>query len=281
MKCIMIFTVTLGLAAAICSTCDAQDSKTEKQEQKTIQEKEFDGATLLGKWKLTKGQKAGENSAEDRLGELTIDKEKFVLPVSGDEAFVMKYKLDATKSPIAIDFEITDDEHDGKALGIIRVKENRIILCYHPAGDRPAEFVSTEDNGNFLFEMERQAEKFDVKKMKGTWVYVSGKARGNETPDDRLQGEVTIDDKSITLSAGPGQQFVMGYEIDDSQAPAAIDLEILEGPAPAGAKALGIIKFDDGMLTVCYNAMGETRPKSFESTEENGFFLFVLEQEDQ
>lgn len=68
----------------------------------------------------------------------------------------------------------------------------------------------------------------------------------------------------------------MGFEIDSSADPATIDMKILSGPAPEGSPAFGIIRKQDEQVVLCYNAMGEDRPEKFESTAENGFFLFTM-----
>ena len=57
-----------------------------------------------------------------------------------------------------------------------------------------------------------------------------------------------------------------------------IDMKIDSGPAPEGAKAVGIIKIGDGEFTICYDSAGGERPEKFESTEENGCFMFKIEK---
>ena len=113
----------------------------------------------------------------------------------------------------------------------------------------------------------------------GTWVYVSGVRAGEDVAKERLAGEVEIGEKTLTIPAGPDSEFVMAYEIDKSKKPAAIDLEIESGPVNEGT-ALGIIKMDEGKLVLCYDPTGQNRPEKFESTSENGAFLFVLKKKE-
>ena len=82
----------------------------------------------------------------------------------------------------------------------------------------------------------------------------------------------------ISYKAGD-MAFVFGFKADHAKDPIAVDLEILEPEGLKGAKALGIVKLDGEKLTLCYNpAMGGARPTKFESTKDNGFYMFVHEK---
>ena len=122
------------------------------------------------------------------------------------------------------------------------------------------------------------SDSFDVKKMLGTWEFVSGKKAGVDSSAERLAGSVTVDEEAFTMPTGEGTDpFVMAYEIDTSQSPAHIDFTITAGPAPEG-EAMGIIAFDGEKLMLCYNAFGGDRPTAFESTEANTNFMFVMKR---
>lgn len=115
---------------------------------------------------------------------------------------------------------------------------------------------------------------FPKEKLVGEWGYVSGVRAGEQVPAERLDSTVTFAADTVTIPAGP-DKFVMAYKIDDSSSPAKIDLEIKSGPVNEG-KAVGIIAFDGEQLKLCYDPAGMTRPTKFESTKDNGAFLFVL-----
>ena len=121
--------------------------------------------------------------------------------------------------------------------------------------------------------------KFDESKLLGDWTYVSGKKMGEDVEKDHLQGKVTFAKDTITLPGGPDQKFVMAYKIDAKSSPAKIDLEIKDGPVKEG-KAQGIISLDGDELKLCYipNFGDAKRPSKFESTKDNGAFLFVLKK---
>lgn len=234
---------------------------------------------LVGKWTTASGERAGETVADERLGgEIEFTDKQIMIPVPGaDEGFVMNYTVDATKKPIQIDMEIeSGPAPEGKAIGIIKIAEGKMTLCYDPTGaKRPEKFATTAADGFFLFECTKAEAGFDSASFQGDWVFVSGVRSGEKLADDHLAGTVNVDAEKITMPAGD-DDFVMGYTIDSSVTPATIDMKILGGPAPEGSPAFGIIKQDGKNIVICYNAMGEDRPTSFESTAENNFFLFTI-----
>lgn len=114
-----------------------------------------------------------------------------------------------------------------------------------------------------------------VEQLLGTWNYTSGMRAGEKVDQDRLAGDVKITKETFTIPAGPDSEFVMNYKLDTKMSPATIDLEIKSGPVNEG-KALGILKLEKGVLTLCYDPQGQKRPTEFESTQANGFFMFSL-----
>ena len=243
---------------------------------------------FYGDWKVGSGTRAGSKVGSDRLPNIKIDKKAFTIPSGPDsDPFVMSYKLNLDSKPITVDFKIESGPvPEGNAKGIIKFsKDGEMTLCYEPTGeDRPEDFVSTEENGFFLFKM-KKAAKTQVKgkktlasKMEGKWKCVKGTRAGGEVTEERMASIITIDDKNINIPVGPDQAFVMSYQIDESKSPATIDMKIEEGPAPPESKAIGIVKMEDGKFYLCYDATGANRPEKFESTEDNGYFYFELKK---
>jgi len=130
-----------------------------------------------------------------------------------------------------------------------------------------------------LSAQETKQEKKEEKKVSiaGQWKVVSGMRAGDEVSEDRLPPEVEITAKKLTMPVPEGDPFVMVYKIDASKKPMEINIEIESGPAPEG-KALGIIKMEKGKLMLCYDPMGENRPKKFKTSEDDGFFMFTMEK---
>ncbi len=249
------------------------------------------GSSLVGSWAITSGMKAGTKiESEAEPTEFKITDEQILIPVPGsDEGFVMSYKIDKSKTPLQIDMKIEEGPGaGGKAVGIIKVDAGQMTLCYDPTGEtRPEAFESSEANGFFLFKskkVEKKVEKDVEKKVEtkpagldiaGNWTITSGVRAGEELPDERIAAGIKISKDSIEIAAGE-EAFVMSYKINEKASPAAVDMKVLSGPAPEGAPAFGILKRDGDTLVLCYNATDEDRPKSFESTAENGFFLFKM-----
>jgi uncharacterized protein (TIGR03067 family) len=115
-------------------------------------------------------------------------------------------------------------------------------------------------------------------KLLGQWTYTSGQRAGESVDLSRLAGKVTFRKTDLTLPAGPSDNFLIAYSIDESKNPATIDLSIKDGPVKEG-KSLGILKLEGDTLTLCYQFGGTERPTKFESTAENGAHLFVLKKQ--
>jgi uncharacterized protein (TIGR03067 family) len=118
---------------------------------------------------------------------------------------------------------------------------------------------------------------FDAAKLLGDWKFVSGQKAGEKSDPDRLKAKIKITKDVITIGDGD-MKFVIAYKIDAKANPAAIDMEIKEGPG-TDAKAVGIVALDGDGFKLCYvqkEADDTKRPTKFESTKDNNAFLFVL-----
>jgi uncharacterized protein (TIGR03067 family) len=243
--------------------------------QETSKGSDWDASKLYGQWKYTSGMRAGNPASDESLASsVTISDKEFTLG-GANETFVMAYQFNGKKSPAEIDFTITAGPvPEGKALGIIKLSGDKLTLCYDPtATKRPDKFESNAENGWHLFELARKG--FDANQLIGKWKYESGERAGEQVDPARLQSIVTISKDKFVVPAGPDAEFVMPYKIDDRQQPIAIDLTIESGPAPEG-KAAGIIKLENGKLTLCYDPMGGKRPTEFKTTSSDGCFMFVM-----
>ena len=255
------------------------DGKRSKKVPERIVENKFNPRSLVGTWTVTSGSRQGEEVAKDRLPEITITRRDVTIP-AGDNKFVMSYKVvGADEDMIKIDFKIeSGPEAEGSALGIMKVDGKQAKLCYDPTGkNRPTEFKTSEEDGCFMFVLEKKARKFNVSKVVGKWNVTKGTRAGEEVDAERLAAaKITIEKDKITIPAGE-ESFVMSYEINADTTPVQIDMTIESGPAPEGSAAVGILRLRGGKFTLCYNATGGDRPKKFESTEDNGNFLFTME----
>jgi uncharacterized protein (TIGR03067 family) len=118
----------------------------------------IDPAKLAGDWKITSGMRGGEKISEMGMKTpIKISKEDFTLG-TGEQKFVIGYKLDAKAKPIAIDMSIKSGPvNEGKAIGIIAMDDGKLKLCYvvddGSGVKRPTKFESTKDNNAALFEL--------------------------------------------------------------------------------------------------------------------------------
>ena len=257
----------------------AQEESKPKTEDKPKVEKN----PLVGDWKMLSGKKRGEDVLSDRMpSEISVTEEVFTLPSpEGGDPFVMSYVVDDSTKPASIDFNIESGPiPQGEALGIFKLVDDKLTLIYDPtAQNRPESFESTEENGYLMFEMKKQPKNVAVsRKLIGKWMFKSGTRAGSDVAKDRLQINIDVTDKTFTIPVGPDDKFVISYEIDVTTTPMKIDMKIDSGPAPEGSKAVGIIQVGDGEFMICYNSEGGERPDKFESTEENGCFIFKLKK---
>lgn len=116
-------------------------------------EKGLDPAKLIGAWKYVSAEKGGEAVPEERLKKqaVTIDKETFTL--TGDDLFIMKYEIDAKKSPAAINFTMVKSPFGAgsKAAGILELKGDELKICYAPAGEAvPTKFETKGSKAHYF-----------------------------------------------------------------------------------------------------------------------------------
>lgn len=259
------------LSSVFCLPLSAQENKAGRQP---------DAKSVAGVWVIKHGEVAGDETAADRLPpRLTIEETEFVIPSGTGENFVISYEIDNSSSPARIDMTIAaGPAPESSARGIIAFEGDQLRLCYDPSGSkRPEKFDSTAENGFYYFVMEREGQAVNKDSLQGEWAFVSGTTGGNDVAAGILEAaDVNISGDSITLPAGP-QKFVFGFQLDTKKSPVTIDMDIREGPVPEGI-ALGIVKMDGDQFVLCYDPTGQNRPGTFESTEENGFFLFTLKR---
>ena len=126
---------------------------------------------------------------------------------------------------------------------------------------------------------DKKAEKLDPAKLIGKWKLTEGMKAG-EKYEDTKKGTTELTKEKVTLATSDAT-FVFSYKVDATKTPAEVDFEILEPEGLKGAKAKGIIKLEEGKMTMCYHPMMGDRPAKFESTKDNGFYLFSFKAEEK
>jgi uncharacterized protein (TIGR03067 family) len=126
---------------------------------------------------------------------------------------------------------------------------------------------------------DKKSDKMDPAKLAGTYKITDGKKAGDKIGDDAKKGKVVITKEAIALKGEDGMEFEFSYKLDAKADPAEIDMEITKPDALKGAKTLGIISYEAGEVKLCYHPEGKERPKKFESTKDNGNYLFTMKKD--
>jgi uncharacterized protein (TIGR03067 family) len=120
-----------------------------------------------------------------------------------------------------------------------------------------------------------EKKPLDPAKLVGKWSITEGMKAGEKTGEDAKKGVIEITKDKISLKS-MDMEFEFIYKVDVKADPVTIDLEITKPEGFKGSKAPGIIKLEDGKFTLCYSPMGGDRPKKFESTKDNGNYMFTM-----
>ncbi len=170
-----------------------EPSADEKSDEKK-KPKKFNPKALVGQWKITSGTRSGNEIGEDRLPPLVKITAKEITIAAGDDPFVFSYTVDAKKSPVTIDLNIeAGPAPEGKAVGILKMKNKKLMLCYDPMGaKRPTKFETNEEDGCFYFELERI--KKNAKKDKKAKAEKADEASADEADSDDSEEEGDDDD---------------------------------------------------------------------------------------
>ena len=120
--------------------------------------------------------------------------------------------------------------------------------------------------------------KFDAEKVAGTYTLTAGVKDGKKHDAKDLKDLTLVVAKDTIELKSPDGTFKFGYKIDATKTPAAIDLEILDGPVGKGSKAKGIVALDGDTLKIAYHPMDGDRPKDFECKEGSGCFGFTAKK---
>lgn len=130
---------------------------------------------------------------------------------------------------------------------------------------------------------ENKPDKIDPAKLLGKYVDIEGVKSGEKADADRLKGQfVNITKDTFKIEGEKSEQtFEFSYKLKPDTSPVEIDLEIVYPDDLKGNKAIGIISLDGDKLKLCYNTEIKDRPKTFESTKENGYFLWTMKKSEK
>lgn len=115
----------------------------------------------------------------------------------------------------------------------------------------------------------------EVNKLNGNWVPTVQEMNGAPVPRDFMDNmKLTIADSVYVVSAESMDKGVIRYHGNK------MDIYGREG-ANQGKHFTAIYKYENDMLTICYNLKGDSYPSEFETKGQPMFFISVFKREDK
>jgi uncharacterized protein (TIGR03067 family) len=271
MRRLGVVLVTVGLLTGAGQPKDAKSNEDE--------------GALQGRWTMVSLVIKGDPVPQSLVGPgaLVVEGVDYRLTL-GTNSAVSTIKVDASKTPKAIDFTFTAGPQKGETVrGIYKVEGDTLTVCrgLTEGDNRPATFASPADSGLLLVVWKRSepnaATRAEMAKFQGTWQLVSAETEGKKADDAQVkQIRVTITGNSHTVRFGD-QVIVhdVAFTIDPTRTPHWTTDTINDGP-DKGKQILGIYRLDGDMLTSCAAKIGGERPTEFAAKPGSGHTLRVF-----
>jgi uncharacterized protein (TIGR03067 family) len=249
-----------------------------------------DPAPLEGGWEMVLLFVNGEEVPTDQAmsGELVVLDDEY-RPKLGATVEASTFKIDATKSPKAIDFTYTSGFSKGKTIkGIYKIDGDDLTICrgLGPENDRPKEFAAPTGSEQLLVVWKRsktvgaariKAVRDELNRFGATWKFVSINVEGRSVPAERFgEDRLILKGKEFTTTVG-GITTTGTFKVDPTAAPKAIDITFKDGPGKDITQK-GIYELDGDTQKICWAAPGKARPTEFEAKPKSGRMLQVLEK---
>ncbi|MDM4019571.1 TIGR03067 domain-containing protein, partial [Roseiconus lacunae] len=121
---------------------------------------------------------------------------------------------------------------------------------------------------------EPRSESMVLRKLQGHWKAERWIIHGKETTEGRDNRSYQINRRKMVFVTDGKDVGTATFQIDVSDKPFEIDVTYIGGPRD-GQTLLGIFRLEDEKFINCFSFLGDPRPKSFESTSTNRYFLSV------
>jgi uncharacterized protein (TIGR03067 family) len=122
--------------------------------------------------------------------------------------------------------------------------------------------------------------KEDLEKQQGTWVAVSFRRDGQDTPQEIVRTITRTVEGEHVVWKRDGKSFAgTALVLDPGQDPKAIDV-IADGGPSRGKRVLGIYKIDSNQLTLCMADPDQPRPREFKAEKGSGHTLMVFTRQE-
>jgi uncharacterized protein (TIGR03067 family) len=149
MKIIRIL-LLVGLSVATLGPAGAADDKAVKKDMDLLQ----------GEWSMVSGSADGQPMPAELLKQMkrVCKGDEATTTMAGQVYLKAKIKIDPSKTPKTIDYQMTDGFTKGKTqLGIYEVEGDTFKACFgKPGAERPADFTSKSGDGRTLSVWKRE-----------------------------------------------------------------------------------------------------------------------------
>ncbi len=245
---------------------------------------------LQGGWSMVLLFASGEETpaGEAKGSELVVQDDVYRSKL-GATAEAATFKIDATKSPKAIDFTFTSGFSKGKTIkGIYKLEGDDLTICrgLSPEAARPEEFAAPLDSGLLLVVWKRsktvgaarlKAVQDELKRFEATWKYVSIEVEGDKVPAEKFEDDRLVLKGKQSTATVQGNTVHGTFKIDPTAKPKTIDITITDGSGK-DSSLQGIYEFDGDTQKICWAKPGKPRPTEFEAKANSGRMLQVLEK---
>jgi len=121
----------------------------------------------------------------------------------------------------------------------------------------------------------------DLERQQGTWVAVSFRRDGQDTPREIVQTITRTVAGAHVVWKRNGKNFAgTALVLDPGKEPKAIDVIADGGPA-RGKRVLGIYKIDSDKLTLCMADPDQPRPREYKAEKGSGHTLMVFMRQER
>jgi uncharacterized protein (TIGR03067 family) len=123
----------------------------------------------------------------------------------------------------------------------------------------------------------KEAGENELKKIQGTWKFVSHEMAGKPTPPEQ-RAKITITFTGDKWSVREDGKVVQSgtHKFDPTKKPGHVDAVVTEGEGK-GSTMAGIYELKDDTMKVCFDLQGKERPTSF--TAKAGQLAAVIQRE--
>jgi len=264
------------------------------------EEAKADTELIQGNWQAVKAEAGGKHQAEEGSTnqQWTITDRLITIRFDGPDLrnldlVEFTYELgDPDKKPREIDMKQVRGRWKGDSFaGIYEVKDDRLRISYHHGDKRPAEFEDKgEDRGRRYYVLKRVTQdgeggkpdpvKEELKKLEGTWKYVSMEMRGKARLEKEFMGSTIVikGDSMVVERDGKSTGEEAKMTIDPTKKPKTMDVVVAGKPDDAVLFSPAIYELDGDTLRIC--AGSEEPPEEFKTTAETGNLqVIVLKRE--